>query len=86
MPDTVKAPRSISVVIDRVKAELPDGYVDLTARLDQVKRDCLYTAPEQMGRRWQALCIILSETLPDPAADNTPEWAKKIGRIIRDEE
>ncbi len=81
-----KEPRNIYVVIDRIKAELPADHVATKALLDDVAGDARYKAPEQMRDCWVKLCMVLSACLPDPQALDTPEWAKKIGRIIRDEE
>ncbi len=78
--------RNICEVIARIKAEVPAGYTSCIAQLDKLSSDVRYTAPEAMRDCWIKLCWILSEELPDPMNRDAPEWAYKIGRIVRDEE
>jgi hypothetical protein len=79
--------RSIVEVISRIRAELPkdERYDDTRMHLTEISDSAVYRAPEQLRERWVALSMLLTADLPRPGI-RSPEWAQKIGRIIRAEE
>lgn len=86
------ADRDIVKIIGLVIAEVPKDYrgktskLDTVARLRSLQRDCAYTAPEDMRRRWIQLMLICREDLGDPANETERPWLEKICRIVEDKE
>jgi hypothetical protein len=80
--------RSINEVIQKVVQLLPADLPNVEAisnRLDDIAASAVYKAPEQMWLVWRELCDYLTAALPYPDT-SAPEWAQRIGRIVRDEE
>lgn len=72
-------------VIDTVLAKLPEGYPALRARLEKIKSNSRYRAPELEGQRdtWIEVGNALNENLPFPPKE---DWQKDIFRIITGKE
>lgn len=72
--------RNICEVINQIKAIVPQDR-PLQLELDELKRSCLYTAPEAQRRRWLELSEILSLDIGDSARSPDP-WAKQVALIV----
>ena len=77
--------RNIFKVAKRIQNLLPESYIGLKQKIDEILDDARYKAPEQMQPMWVKLCEVLSMSLPDPFTSKE-EWVQKISRIIRAEE
>ena len=75
--------REFGDVVRRIIDQVPAEETTLRGRLDRLRYNASYTAPEDMRRRWVELAAVLGEALPEPPAH---PWQEKIGRIIRAEE
>jgi hypothetical protein len=74
--------RDITSVIGDVLGCVPDehcAYWPLTAKLEQLRNACRYTAPEQLRERWAQLEQILAEEIGTP----TEQWHRDISRIVK---
>lgn len=76
--------RNFKHVAGAIKELLPPDYIHVKQDIEQIEYDGLYLAPEQHRELWFRLMDTLECNLPNPFVG--PEWAKKIGRIIRGEE
>jgi hypothetical protein len=72
--------RNISDVIDRVLGVLPDeGYADLRAKLDKVKSDAGFRAPELASIDWKHASDALAETFGNaPASDSVADKVQAV--------
>ncbi len=77
--------RNVIEVIDRILECIP-GHEGWKANVQYIRRNACFRAPEMQHGTWIELVDVLTKNLPDPYEADTPEWCKKIGRIMRAEE
>lgn len=57
---------SLIQTIDAMLAVVPTTEVDLRGDLGRIRSSATFTAPEQMGWRWQYVAQVLGHYLPQP--------------------
>lgn len=75
--------RDIGKVIDAVLGHVPEGMTELRARLQQIKSDACYLAPEVIGAAWYQLVQALRHACNNPP---TLDWEKRISDIVEGRE
>lgn len=73
--------RDVTDVIDRMIAATPEGD-DLRLRLEKIKKDAVFTAPEAMTRRWYEMNAAFHGRFWGVALDDLPEWGHTVGKIM----
>lgn len=88
-----REPRDINAVIGEILAWLPVTSLEneqynlprLRDKMRTIGRSSFYCAPEASSDLWYCLGHELLSHLPDPYADDAPDWAVQIGKIVRGE-
>ena len=75
--------RDIGKVIDAILVHIPVQMSELRARLERIKDDAAYLAPEVKSRAWHQLVNALRESCYNPP---TLEWEKRVSAIIEGRE
>jgi hypothetical protein len=75
--------RDITQVIDKIITVTPKDESAFIIELKALKESCMYTAPEDMTRRWDMLGNIFNHYIPYPS---THEWHDIAIKIFTDKE
>lgn len=71
--------RDITKIIEAMLEHVPEDCAELRAGMEKVSRDSMFRAPEDQGRSWARLTLVLRDYFGE---GDLPEWGHAIGRIL----
>ena len=75
--------RNVVDVIDQVLGIVPEAEKELRGRLEDLRRNAKYKAPEVMRDIWSGMGHLLNDSLPFPPKE---EWQWKVAATFANQE